>query len=80
MATNGRFWQNGFSSQVGDETSYYVDLINRLPYGTAVGMDSTLTGVVAGRAKFIERSYAKGVFDNQNTILRAFPNLFYRRN
>ena len=76
MATNGVVYRNGTSAQGGNDVFAYVDLITRLPYGVKIGMDRILAGVVVGRAKFIERAYAKGAFDNQKKILTAFPNLF----
>ncbi len=76
MATNGVFYRNGTSGQGGNEVKAYVDLINRLPYAQKIGMDRILAGVVAGRAKYIEQSYAKGAFDTQKNIMKAFPGLF----
>ena len=76
LATTGVSHRNGSSAQGGNEVKAYVDLINRLPYGTKTGMDRVLAGVVIGRAKFIERAYAKGAFDNQKNLLTSFPNLF----
>ena len=76
LATTGKAYRNGTSGSGGSEVKAYVDLICRLPYGVAIGMDRALVGVVAGRAKFIERSYAQGAFNTQRNILRAFPGLF----
>lgn len=39
-------------------------------------MDRTLLGVVAGRTKFFEQSYAKGAFDSLQKTARAYPGLF----
>lgn len=76
MATTGVSHRNGMSAQGGNEIGAYVDLINRLPYGVKIGMDRVLAGVVAGRAKFIERAYAKGAFDSVKRTAAAFPGLF----
>jgi hypothetical protein len=76
LASNGRRYRNGTGRQGGSEVKAYVDLFNFLPYNQAIGMDRALLGVMAGRAKFIEKSYEKGVFDTERGILKAFPGLF----
>lgn len=75
LATTGVHHRNGTSSQGGDQVSFYIDLINRLPYGVKIGMDRILLGVIAGRAKFIEKSYAKGAFNSMKNVAKSFPNL-----
>lgn len=76
LASTGKAYRNGSGRFGGSEVRTYVDLINNLPYGRRLGMDRTLLGVLAGRAKFFERSYAKGAFNSQATAIRAYPNLF----
>lgn len=76
MASNGVLYRNGTSGQGGNDVTAYVDLINRLPYGTKIGMDRVLAGVVAGRARYIEKSYEKGAFDSVRRVAAAFPGLF----
>lgn len=76
MASTGKSYRNGYGAQGGAGGFDYVDLINRLPYGRAIGMDRMLLGVLAGRAKYFERSYAKGAFDSQRRACAAYPNLF----
>lgn len=75
LATTGIYHRNGTSGQGGNQVSFYIDLINRLPYGVNIGMDRTLLGVIAGRAKFIEKAYAKGAFDTFAKTAKSFPNL-----
>lgn len=75
IASSGRAYQNGVGFQGGDDIKAYVQLINRLPYGAKAGIDRTLIGIVFGRAKYIEQSYAKGAFDSISSVARAFPNL-----
>jgi hypothetical protein len=75
IASNGRAYRNGTGYTGGDKNMSFVQLINRLPYGHKAGMDRTLAGVLMGRAKFIEQSYAKGAFNSINSAARAFPNL-----
>jgi hypothetical protein len=75
IASNGAHYQNGTGQEEGDAIKYHVDLINRLPYNSKLGMDSTLIGVVAGRAGYIQRSYEKGAFDSMKRVAAAFPEL-----
>ena len=76
IASSGRAYQNGTGSQGGDETKCYIEAINRLPYGVAIGMDMSLAFVLQGRAKFIETAYKKGAFDSMKKAAAAFPNIF----
>lgn len=75
VASSGRGYKNGVGTQGGDAVRSYVQLICRLPYLQKIGMDRTLAGVVAGRAKYIEASYAKGAFDSLKRVEAAFPNI-----
>lgn len=76
IATTGRMYRNGYGQQGGNEVRHYVDLFTRLPYGTTIGMDRTLAGVLAGRAKYIEKSYETGAFNSVRAAARSFPALF----
>ncbi len=76
MASTGRAYRNGHGFSGGDNLRSFVQLTNTLPYGRRIGMDRTLLGVLAGRAKFFQQSYAKGAFNAQRTAVRAYPNLF----
>lgn len=73
LATNGRAYKNGTGTSLGDAEKATITLINRLPYGTAAKMDTVLLGVMAGRAKFFQQSYAKGAFDTIERTARAYP-------
>lgn len=75
IASNGRAYKNGRGAQGGDDVRYYLELFTQLPYGGKLGMDQTLVGILKGRAKYIETSYAKGAFDSIQRVGRAFPNL-----
>lgn len=75
IASNGRAYKNGVGTSGGDAAKSFVDLLNRLPFGTKIGMDRTLAGVLSGRAKFIAKSYEKGAFDSLRKAAKAFPNL-----
>lgn len=76
IASNGKAYSNGSGSQGGDEVRAHVEMISRLPYGSKIGMDRTLAGILAGRAKYIERSYAEGAFSSMKKVSAAFPNIF----
>lgn len=76
MATTGLSYRNGTSAQGGNEVRAYIDLINRLPYGVKIGMDRILIGVISGRAKYIEKSYAHGAFNSFSRVQKSFPGLF----
>jgi hypothetical protein len=75
MATSGRQHKNGTGSVAGEQINTVVTLMNNLPYATkpSVGMDKTLRGILAGRAKFFQQSYAKGAFDTMTSAARAYP-------
>lgn len=75
LATTGRGYRNGTGQQLGTQERAVITLINRLPYGPKIGMDRTLIGILAGRAKFIATAYAKGAFASMHTAARAFPYL-----
>jgi hypothetical protein len=76
IASNGRAYRNGTGLSGGDKGKSFVELINRLPYNQKLGMDRTLAGVLAGRAKFIQTSYEKGALASFSTAQRAFPEIF----
>lgn len=78
IAVSGRPHQNGTGSALDDKEKTVVTLINRLPYGQAIGFDRTLLGVVAGRAKYFEKSYAHGAFDSMRAAARSYPWLKVR--
>lgn len=75
IASTGTAYKNGIGTQGGDETKAFIDLSNRYPKNTKIGMDRTLAGILIGRAKAIEMAYEKGAFDSMKNTARAFPNL-----
>jgi hypothetical protein len=75
IASNGSSYQNGTGQEEGNAIKYHVDLINRLPYNTKIGMDAVLLGVISGRAGYILRSYEKGAFDSMKNTAKAFPEI-----
>lgn len=76
LASTGSAYYNGTARSAGTDIKPYIDLFNGLPYALRIGMDRTLLGVVAGRTKFFEQSYAKGAFDSLQKTARAYPGLF----
>ncbi len=76
VASNGTSYQNGVGSEGGNETAYFVDLLNRLPYNQKIKMDRELAFILQNRAKFIQQSYQKGAFDSLAKTAKAFPNVF----
>jgi hypothetical protein len=73
LATTGQAYLNGQGQQFGDAQRFFVRLTNGLPFGLNLGFDSLLLGVVNGRTKYLETSYAKGAFDSMSRMKRAFP-------
>lgn len=75
LTSQGRAVQNGFSEQHRLAQSYFLRLVNRLPYGPSAGLDSTLATVLAGRADYFRQNAARGVFGDMKKLLRAYPGL-----
>lgn len=76
MASSGRAYRNGSGFSGGDNIRPYIMLLNGLPYGRRMGMDRTLIGIMAGRAKYFQRSYAAGAFRSMERMAKAYPGLF----
>lgn len=73
IAVTGRAYKNGLGSALGDDEKAVVTLINNLPFGVKIGMDRQLLGIINGRKKFFQQSYAKGAFDTMTRTARAYP-------
>lgn len=77
LASTGKSYRNGTGRSSGQALgSFYIDIKNTLPFGGRIGMDATLRGIISGRTKYFEQSYAKGAFNSQSTACRAYPALF----
>lgn len=76
MASNGQHYKNGTGISAGTDVQPYIMLIDSLPYGGKIGMDSELVSVINGRREFFNRAYANGAFDSQKNAAKSFPNLF----
>lgn len=73
LAQSGKHYVNGVGYELGTAEKAQLQLINSLPYGMAIGMDKTLIGVISGRAKYFNQSYANGAFDTAKRVARAYP-------
>ncbi len=78
LTSSGQAVTNGFSEEERRQHSFLLRLINRLPYGPQAGLDRTLEWVLAGRAAYFRQNMARGVFDDQAKLLRAYPGLTMR--
>lgn len=74
----GRKYENGTGRQYDRAEQFFIELVNRLPYGYKIGMDRTLAAVVNGRARFFRENLKRGVFDQLRTVAQKYPGLFIR--
>lgn len=72
-ARGNRLYENGIAREEKKNESYFVTLINRLPYGRKIGLDQTLRAAIAGRVSFISLNMAKGTFDSIDSVIKKFP-------
>jgi hypothetical protein len=75
VASTGKRFKNGTGLKSGDGSRFEVVFRNHLPFCVKSGMDRTLRGVIAGRAKFIETAYRKGAMDSARNAAKSFPNV-----
>ena len=77
LASDGKRYTNGWSAQGGTDTKPHIDLINGLPFANSpkLQMARTLLGVIAGRARYFQKSFDKGAFDSFDRVARAYPNV-----
>jgi hypothetical protein len=74
LASNGRSYQNGTGTTAFEENkSFFITLINRLPYNTKIGLDAVLLSTLAGRARYFEQNVARGVLASHAETVRAYP-------
>lgn len=74
ISSSGRYYVNGLAAeheQAGK--SYFVTLINRLPYHAKAGLDATLAGVLAGRVGLFRRTFANGAFKSIAAAAHNYP-------
>jgi len=75
LASNGQHYANGRGVTSKTAQEFSLTLINRYPKGGQLGMDRTLTGVIAGRLKYFERNLAEATFLSASRTARAYPYL-----
>jgi len=80
LASNKRPYINGQSREFADNRGYVIELINRLPYGTKIGLDRILAKNINARARFFEKNLETGVFNRLRDMARAYPGLTITRN
>ncbi len=79
LASNGRAYDNGQAREYGEARAFFVEIINRLPYGRKIALDQILVKNVNARARFFEQNLSRGVFDRLASATRAYPGLEIRR-
>lgn len=79
IASNRRSYVNGTGTEHTRAQTYFVELVNRLPYGTGIGLDRVLIRNVNARVRFFEQNLRRGVFDKLSTLARAYPGITVRR-
>lgn len=72
-ARGDKLYENGIAREEKKNESYFVTLINRLPYGRRIGLDKTLRAAIAGRVSYITVNMAKGAFDSIESVIKKFP-------
>ena len=76
MTRSGKAVKNGRGTQGGDDTKYFVELMDSLPYGRAIGIDRELAGVLARRGKAMTIAFQKGAGDSIAKAKKSFPEVF----
>lgn len=80
IASTGRPYTNGLGRRHDEAQSFFVTLVNRLPYGTRIGLDRILAKNINGRVRYFHENMRRGVFDHLSTIARKYPGLDIRNN
>lgn len=75
IASNGKQYTNGTGMETeGKEAGrYFVTLVNSLPYHAKAGMDSTLAGVIAGRAGLFRKTFQTTAYRGIQSAARNYP-------
>jgi len=76
LTRSGKSVKNGTGKEGGQDTKWFVELMDTLPYGSQIGMPKILSGVLAGRAKFLVMAFEKGAGDSIANARRSFPQVF----
>jgi hypothetical protein len=64
---------NGLAKAVESPGKFYLELINRLPFGKKIGFDRILLVAMAGRAKYMETAIKKGFQGSLTEAAKLFP-------
>lgn len=72
-ARGNRQTRNGASVITQDPVHFAVTLINRLPYGPKLNFQNILAASIAGRAKYMQTSIARGFIGSAQDVARLFP-------
>jgi hypothetical protein len=72
----GLAYRNGMGTRATDGDRSFVDLVNRLPYGSKINLGGQLLTILRGRAKYLETAVSKGALDSVRNAHRAFPEVF----
>lgn len=78
-ARGNKLYENGLSREEQTQERYFVTLINRLPYGRKLRLDSTLQAAIAGRVSYITANMARGAFDSIDSVIKKFPRWQLKR-
>lgn len=73
IASDGTPYQNGTGSEVSQGAKYLATLIDSLPYGRKIGIDSAIARRINGRVAFFNENVKRGVFEDIDKTLRAYP-------
>lgn len=75
IASNGKQYTNGTGAQTEEKEAgrYFVTLVNSLPYHAKAGMDSTLAGVIAGRAGLFRKTFQTTAYRGIQSAARNYP-------
>jgi hypothetical protein len=73
VATTGIRYQNGTGKQIKDANGYTIEFTNSYPLNQRCKMDIALMGVLTSRIGYYERNIVRGVFQNLQSVERAYP-------
>ncbi len=74
IASDGKLYQNGVGhTEYEENKSFFVTLVNRLPYWPKIQLDSVLLAILAGRAKYFQQNVDRAVFASHSATVKAYP-------
>lgn len=75
ISSNGVRFQNGQAREYLANKSFVIELINRLPWGRKMQLDTILIRNINARARYYQENLSRGVFDKLSTIAKRYPGL-----